>query len=150
MNLQLENKTAFISGSTEGIGFAIAKGLAHEGVEVILNGRTDSKLQAAIDRLQAEVPETTISGLTADFRDTAEIEALIKNLPDIDILVNNVGIFASKSFVSTTDHDWKEMLEILSDGPAPLAWATVFTADRKQMLESDGPAPSRMGHTVHQ
>ena len=112
MNLQLENKTAFISGSTEGIGFAIAKGLAREGVKVILNGRTDLKLQAAIDRLQAEVPETTISGLRADFRDTTEIETLIKNLPDIDILVNNVGIYTSKSFVSTTDHDWEEMLEV--------------------------------------
>ena len=67
MNLQLQGKTAFISGSTTGIGFATARALAKEGTQVILNGRTKEKLDDAVQKLQQEFPEVSISGLVTDF-----------------------------------------------------------------------------------
>lgn len=112
MNLHLDSKTAFISGSTQGIGFAIAKQLAKEGVSVILNGRTQEKLDLAIQSLQQEYPGSHISGIAADFSNADEVEGLVEALPSVDILINNVGIFELKPFEAITDADWTRFFEI--------------------------------------
>jgi len=112
MNLQLKGKRAFVSGSTAGIGLAIAKTLAMEGAEVILNGRSQARIDQAITKLKGELPEAKFRGIPADFSDSTSVEALIESLGRIDILINNVGIFSSQSFAETTDEDWYRMFEV--------------------------------------
>ena len=112
MDLKLKDKTALITGSTAGIGFSIARGLAREGVRVIINGRTKNNLDSAISRLTSEFPEANISGLVADFGDSSQVEKMIEKLPAVDILVNNVGVYASKTIYETSDADWKLMMEV--------------------------------------
>ena len=112
MDLQLKGKTAFISGSTSGIGFACAKTLLKEGAKIIVNGRTQKSLDGAIDRLRKESPKGSISGLAADFSKIEEVETLLSQLPPIDILINNVGIFSSLSFFETTDANWHKHIEV--------------------------------------
>ncbi len=109
MDLQLVNKSVFISGSTSGIGFAMAQGFLQEGAKVIINGRSEQKLQKAVKKLRALVPNAEVSGIAADFRDAKAIEHLQKHIDRVDILVNNVGIFASKSFQETSELEWQEM-----------------------------------------
>ncbi len=92
MDLKLNNKTVFISGSSKGIGFETAKLLLDEGARVIINGRTEDSVQSALEKLNTPM----VSGIAADFIDNKQINELIKKLPDIDILVNNVGIFRGK------------------------------------------------------
>lgn len=112
MDLQLAYKTAFISGSTQGIGFAIAKQLLQEGARVIINGRTNDKAEKAVQRLMAAFPAARVSGIGADFSKSNEVNDLLKSLPPIDILVNNVGIFDLKAFEEISDTDWMNMFEI--------------------------------------
>jgi len=112
MNLQLKGKTAFISGSTSGIGFATAKTLIKEGVNVVINGRTLEGVNDAIQKLKNEFVEASVKGIPADFSRQEEIESLIKKLPDLDILINNVGIYKSGSFFETSDEDWYDQFEI--------------------------------------
>jgi NAD(P)-dependent dehydrogenase (short-subunit alcohol dehydrogenase family) len=112
MNLNLESKTAFISGSTQGIGFAIAKQLLTEGSNVIINGRSQEKIDKAIEKLKQVSDKAWVSGIAADFSKPGEVQDLITALPDIDILINNVGIFELKSFESITDADWMSFFEI--------------------------------------
>ena len=112
MNLQLTNKTAFISGSTAGIGFSTALHLAREGASVYLNGRSQEGVEIAVKRLKKEVPDAQVYGLVADFLDTKSIDSLIKDLPEVDILINNVGIYASASFFETDDASWQRQLEV--------------------------------------
>lgn len=112
MDLQLKNKTAFISGSTAGIGYAIAKGLAKEGAKVILNGRKQQNVDETIQQLQSEVPGAAITGIPADFANDAEVAALIARLPEIDILINNVGIFEPKPFTEIPDEDWFRLFNV--------------------------------------
>jgi NAD(P)-dependent dehydrogenase (short-subunit alcohol dehydrogenase family) len=106
VDLQLTGKRAFVSGSTQGIGYAIAKSLLREGATVVINGRDDSGVQAAIERLQAEVPDAQVSGMAADFQDDVEVRRLLGSLGDVEILVNNVGLFEVKPFGDITDDDW--------------------------------------------
>lgn len=111
MDLKLKNKTAFISGSTAGIGFATAKRLATEGAQVIINGRT----QESVDEAVAELKKTgndNISGIAADFTKVEDINRLISQLPDIDILINNTGIFEPKPFAEIPDEDWFRFFDI--------------------------------------
>lgn len=112
MDLQLTGKTAFITGSTAGIGFAVAHSLAKEGVKVILNGRKQAGVDEAVERLKALVPMGAIEGIAADFLNKDSIDALLKELPTIDILVNNVGIYTSASFFETSDEDWFRQFEV--------------------------------------
>jgi NAD(P)-dependent dehydrogenase (short-subunit alcohol dehydrogenase family) len=112
MDLQLRSKTALISGSTQGIGFAIARQLLAEGAKVIINGRTEEKIDAALKRLKQEIPAAEVSGIAADFTDVNAINKLIALLPDIDILVNNVGIFDLRPFFDTQDSDWERFFEV--------------------------------------
>lgn len=112
MQLHLENKSALVTGSTAGIGFAIALGLAREGARVVVNGRTSERVEAAITRIRDATPEAAISGVAADLAATQGVQTLIDQIPDIDILVNNVGIFEPKSFEEITDEDWLRFFEI--------------------------------------
>lgn len=112
MDLQLTNKKALVSGSTAGIGLAIAKRLAAEGAEVIVNGRTRERVDTAIAEIKAETGNQKVSGIPADFSKADEIAALIKQLPLVDILVNNVAIFEPKEFAAITDEDWMRFFEV--------------------------------------
>jgi NAD(P)-dependent dehydrogenase (short-subunit alcohol dehydrogenase family) len=112
MDLKIKGKTAFISGSTAGIGFAIAKRLLEEGVHVIINGRTKESIDKAIAELKAIDPAYIISGIPADFSKKEDVDHLIAALPDVDILVNNAGIFEPKPFAEIPDEDWYRFFEI--------------------------------------
>lgn len=106
MDLLLNGKMAFISGATSGIGFAVARILLEEGAQVIINGRSRGSVHAALERLQKLVPEGDVDGIPADFANEEEVHHLMERLPDIDILVNNVGIYSAQSFFDTSDEEW--------------------------------------------
>src|SRR5665213_3367418 len=112
MDLQLKDKFVFISGSTAGIGYAIAERFLMEGTEVIINGRTQESLDNSIKELKKSVPDSKVSGIFADFSKVEEVNNLIKQLPDVDILVNNVGIFEPKEFKDIPDADWFKFFEV--------------------------------------
>ncbi|MFF7293908.1 SDR family NAD(P)-dependent oxidoreductase [Microbacterium sp. NPDC008134] len=112
MDLRLAGKKAFISGSTQGIGYAIASALAAEGVQVTLNGRDAGRLDGAVARLRAEHPESHPTGLVADFAKPDEVARLLADLGDIDILVNNVGLFGLAEFAAVTDDEWVRYLDV--------------------------------------
>ncbi|MDJ1486241.1 SDR family oxidoreductase [Cytophagaceae bacterium YF14B1] len=112
MDLQLKSKTAFISGSTQGIGFAIAKQMLQEGANVIINGRTEERVNYAVAQLKKEIPDAVVKGIAADFSTVSEVEKLIAELPSVDILINNVGIFELKPFEEISDADWLKFMEI--------------------------------------
>lgn len=112
MDLHLKDKRVFISGSTSGIGFATAKLFAKEGVSVILNGRTEASVSKAMDAIKSEISEANVTGIAADFAQKSSVDSLINQLHSIDILINNVGVFASQSFYNTPDEDWFRMFEI--------------------------------------
>jgi NAD(P)-dependent dehydrogenase (short-subunit alcohol dehydrogenase family) len=112
MDLQLAGKRAFISGSTQGIGFAIAKALLAEGVAVVVNGRNRDRLDAAVEALRASVPDGMVTGIAADFADPADVTRLLEDLGPIDILVNNVGLFEVKPFSDLADDDWQRFFDV--------------------------------------
>jgi NAD(P)-dependent dehydrogenase (short-subunit alcohol dehydrogenase family) len=112
MNLQLKDKTAFISGSTAGIGFAIAKKLLEEDATVVINGRSQEGVDKAVQELKALTGRSNVSGIAADFSKVEEVNNIIAQLPEIDILVNNAGIFEPKPFVEIPDEDWFRFFEI--------------------------------------
>jgi NAD(P)-dependent dehydrogenase (short-subunit alcohol dehydrogenase family) len=112
MNLKLEDKTALVTGSTAGIGFAIARGLAGEGARVIVNGRTQKRVDEAMTALRKEVPEGKITGIAADLGRASACQELISQLGSVEILVNNVGIFEPKAFEEIPDSDWQRMFEV--------------------------------------
>jgi NAD(P)-dependent dehydrogenase (short-subunit alcohol dehydrogenase family) len=112
MQLQLADKIAFISGSTKGIGFAIARQLAAEGARVILNGRSDQALADATAKLRNKMPNAQLEGLVGDLSDAKTSDALAQQFPAVDILVNNLGIFEPKPFEATPDEDWRRFFEV--------------------------------------
>src|SRR6185437_11693206 len=112
MDLKLNNKTALVTGSTAGIGFAIAERLAREGARVIINGRTQKRVAFAIQSLQLKVREGTFEGFAADLSHKKGCAALIRGLPKVDILVNNLGIFEPKPFEEISDDDWLHFFEV--------------------------------------
>ena len=106
MNLQLEGKSALVTGSTAGIGLAIATALAQEGARVIVNGRTRERVDRAIRSSGAA------DGIAADLGTEAGARAVIDRFPAVDILVNNVGIFEPKPFEEISDQDWLRFFEV--------------------------------------
>jgi len=98
VNLELTNKTALVSGSTKGIGFAIASQLAAEGARVIVNGRSENAVDSALQQIRQQVPEAKAEGFAGDLSTEKAVEDLLKRFPAVDILVNNLGIFEAKPF----------------------------------------------------
>lgn len=112
MDLGLTGKRAFVSGSTQGIGYAIARELAEEGAAVVVNGRTAKRVDTAVERLRGDVPSADVSGIPADFADPGEVRALVESLGRVDILVNNVGVFEVSAFQEISDEDWQRYLDV--------------------------------------
>ena len=112
MDLQLEGKRALVTGSTAGIGFAIAKGLAKEGASVIVNGRSTKRVDQALAALNKTGVSGHLEGLAADLGTADGTRTTIDRFPEVDILVNNLGIFETKPFESITDADWLHIFEV--------------------------------------
>ncbi len=112
MDLQIKNKTAFISGSTNGIGLAIARKFLEEGTNVIINGRSQNSIDQALKELNRLKFSGTLSGIPADFSNVNEVDKLISELSDVDILINNVGVFEPKPFSEIPDEDWFRFFEV--------------------------------------
>jgi hypothetical protein len=112
MDLQLEGKRALVTGSTAGIGYAIAEALAREGATVIVNGRTQQRIEAAIEKLREAEVHGRVDGLAADLGTAEGVEIAVRQYPDVEILVNNLGIFEPKPFEQITDADWLRFFEV--------------------------------------
>jgi NAD(P)-dependent dehydrogenase (short-subunit alcohol dehydrogenase family) len=112
MDLELGHKIALVTGSTKGIGFAIASHLAAEGAHVMVNGRTDKAVATALTEIRQSVPEAKVEGFPADLSTVSATEDLLKRLPSVDILVNNLGIFEPKPFDQIPDEEWRRFFEV--------------------------------------
>jgi NAD(P)-dependent dehydrogenase (short-subunit alcohol dehydrogenase family) len=112
MDLQLTDKRALVSGSTKGIGLAIAMALAREGARVVINGRTEASVAAARSEILGSMPAAKIEGFAGDLGTGQAAELLGKKVPSLDILVNNLGIFEPKPFEEIPDDDWRRFFEV--------------------------------------
>lgn len=112
MNIDLSGKTAIVTGSTSGIGYAIAKGLVQAGAQVVVNGRTEASVSSAVAALQAEVPAVGLRGVAADLGTARGCAALVEAQPFADILVNNVGIYGPQDFFEIPDGEWTRFFEV--------------------------------------
>jgi NAD(P)-dependent dehydrogenase (short-subunit alcohol dehydrogenase family) len=112
MDLQLVDKKAVITGSTAGIGFAIAEALVREGASVVINGRTEHRVNEAVNKLRTSGVRGKVEGVVADVGTVQGTNKLIRCFPDAEILVNNAGIFEVKPFEQIADDDWKRFFEV--------------------------------------
>lgn len=112
MNLQLTNKTALVTASTGGIGLEIAKSLASEGAIVVINGRSSKSVTDAMSAILAAVPNAQLQCLIADNATLEGNEITIKQFPNIDILINNLGIYESVEFLNSTDEQWQHIMDV--------------------------------------
>jgi NAD(P)-dependent dehydrogenase (short-subunit alcohol dehydrogenase family) len=112
MDLGIKGKTAIVSGSTAGIGLAAAAALAREGARVVVNGRSQARVDAALAALKAKIPGADVVGVAADLGTQAGADALLARVPQADILVNNLGIFEPKAFLDIPDADWRRFFEV--------------------------------------
>ena len=110
MNIDLSGKTALVTGSTAGIGYAIAKGLAASGANVVINGRSQDKVNASVRKLDGAGGK--VQGIAADVSTAAGCKALVAALSEVDILINNAGIFEPKDFFDIPDEDWTRFYEV--------------------------------------
>ncbi|WP_099973985.1 SDR family NAD(P)-dependent oxidoreductase [Lactobacillus terrae] len=161
MDLYLENKTALITGSTKGIGKAIATELAREGVNVVINGRSQSGVDAVVNELKKEFPNTTPKGVAADLSKKSDQEKLFETFPKIDILVNNMGIFDQVDYWTLEDEDWKKYFDINVLSGNALAkhylknmldqdfGRIIFIASEEAIMPSGGMAPYSMSKAMN-
>ncbi|MES2788470.1 MAG: SDR family oxidoreductase [Planctomycetota bacterium] len=112
MNFDLSNKTALVTGSTGGIGLEIARSLAREGATVVLNGRSQASVSQAMQAIRESLPDAKLLPLAADNGTAAGCHATIAEYPEIDILVNNLGIYEAVGFFDETDEAWQRMFEV--------------------------------------
>ena len=111
MDLGLKGKFAVVSGSTAGIGLAIATTLAREGARIVINGRTQKRVSAAAERIRMELRGAEVTEVAADLGTADGIKAFIEQVPNADILINNLGIFEIKPFLEISDSDWMRVFE---------------------------------------
>ncbi len=111
MPIDLTGTRAIVSGSTAGIGFGVARGLAEAGAEVIINGRTGERVEAALAELRQRVPRATFGGIAADLSTPEGVQGFISQAGEADILVNNLGIFEPAPFEEITDDDWQRFFD---------------------------------------
>lgn len=112
MDFGLGGRRALVTGSTAGIGFAIAHGLAAEGAQVVVNGRSDGSVKRALARIKETVADAAVEGIAADAATAEGAEAIRQRWPQIDILVNNLGIFEPKPFFDIPDDDWRRFFDV--------------------------------------
>jgi NAD(P)-dependent dehydrogenase (short-subunit alcohol dehydrogenase family) len=112
MDLGLRGRRALVTGSTAGIGLAAARMLAAEGAEVVVNGRTEERVRAAIASIMEQVPDARVRGIAADMGTAEGAARVVHEAPEIDVLVNNVGIFAPAAFEAIPDEDWMRFFEV--------------------------------------
>jgi NAD(P)-dependent dehydrogenase (short-subunit alcohol dehydrogenase family) len=112
MNLGLQGKTAVVSGSTAGIGLAIAAALAAEGTRVVVNGRTQERVSAALEKIHQRVANADARGVAADLGTSSGVDKFLQQVPEADILVNNLGIFDIKPFLEISDAEWLRFFEV--------------------------------------
>jgi len=112
MNIDLNGKTALITGSTSGIGFATAEGLARAGAEVVINGRDEQRVANAVKKLTESTGTTKARGIAADVGTAAGAAKLIAELPDVDVLVNNAGIFKATPVFDIPDEEWQRFFDV--------------------------------------
>lgn len=112
MDLGLAGRRALITGSTAGIGYAIAHGLAAEGARVVITGRTQKSVDGALARLRQALPKAASEGVVADGATAAGADAVSARVPEVDILVNNLGIYERKPFFDILDADWQRLFEV--------------------------------------
>ncbi len=112
MHIDLSGKTAVVTGSTVGIGHAIARGLAAAGAGVVVNGRSQGKVDTAVEAVKRAVPQAGVRGVAADVGTAEGCAALVRAVPAADILVNNAGIFEPKDFFEIPDSDWARFFEV--------------------------------------
>jgi NAD(P)-dependent dehydrogenase (short-subunit alcohol dehydrogenase family) len=112
VDLDLVGKRAFVSGSTQGIGYAVAESLLAEGAAVVVNGRREDRVASAVRKLEAAVPGAAVSGIPADFADPAQVRRLVGSLGEVDILVNNVGVFDVRAFEEISDDEWQRYFDV--------------------------------------
>jgi NAD(P)-dependent dehydrogenase (short-subunit alcohol dehydrogenase family) len=112
MDLDLTGKLALVTGSTRGIGLATAQGLASMGADVIVNGRTQPAVAEAIGKIKGALPSAKLQAMVIDLGTAAGCAELIRLVPTVDILVNNLGIYEPKPFFDTPDEDWQKMFEV--------------------------------------
>jgi len=111
VDLQLKNKVALVTGSTAGIGFAIASGLAGERATVIINGRTDKRVNQAIATIRQSHPQAKLEACAGDLSTADVVQQVVRGFPHVDILINNLGVYEPKSFEAITDQEWHEIIE---------------------------------------
>ncbi|WLD94746.1 SDR family NAD(P)-dependent oxidoreductase [Alkalihalobacillus sp. AL-G] len=112
MNINLKGKNAVITGSTTGIGFAIAESLSSAGASVLVNGKSEINVEEAVDQLQATNPTGEVTGVVADLGDPSGVQKVIEHWAEADILVNNLGLFEVKPFFEISDEDWEEYFQV--------------------------------------
>lgn len=112
MNYHLENKLCLVTGSTAGIGLAIATALAGEGAEVIINGRTEDRVAEAIDHIRAKNPGAKLQAFAGDLSQVENVVELDARFQRLDVLVNNLGMYEPKPFKEITDADWQKIIEV--------------------------------------
>src|SRR5437763_16019595 len=112
MDLGFTGKIAFISGSTAGIGFAIAQRLGLEGADIVINGRTEERVRVALAQIKKDVRNVDVRGIAADLGTAQGCAEIVGQVPQIDILVNNVGIFEPKPFEKISDEDWDRFFTV--------------------------------------
>lgn len=112
MKIDLSGKHAIITGSTAGIGFAIAQGLANAGAQVVVTGRSQARVDEAIAAIKQDAPNAQVEGVAADLGTAEGCQTLIEQQPSADILINNVGIFGPQDFFEVDDATWQQFFDI--------------------------------------
>ncbi|MFC6175599.1 SDR family NAD(P)-dependent oxidoreductase [Companilactobacillus huachuanensis] len=112
MDLHLTNKVALITGSTKGIGKAIAIEMAREGTNVIINGRKQPEVDTVVDEIKRDFPETKPAGIAADLANETDRQKLFDQVSKVDILVNNMGIFQPMDYYDIDDETWEKFFHV--------------------------------------